>query len=100
MEKYFLHSPYGSAKNTKEKEAAAALRMLADNLVSEIILDKLVKELRSDIDKLNEEHKRSRTLSVRMSESITDGHRVLYIDNGTGSSVASILVYRVANERY
>lgn len=100
MEKYFLHSPYSSAKNTKEKEAAAALRMLADNLVSEIILDKLVKELRSDIDKLNEEHKRSRTLSVRMSGSITDGHRVLYIDNGTGSSVASIQVYRVANERY
>lgn len=99
MEKYFLHSPYGSAKNTKEKEAAAALRMLADNLVSEIILEKTIKEIESSIEELNAKHKRSRMLSVHLSGSITDGHRVLCIDNGTGSSVASIQVWRVKCER-
>lgn len=100
MENYFLHSPYSSAKNAKEKEAAAALRMHADNLVSEIILDKLIQELKSDIEKLNNNYKRSRTLSVRMSEGVTEGHKVLYIENGTGNSIASISVFRVRCERY
>lgn len=98
MEQYFIHTPYSLAKNNKEKESAALLRMLADNLVSELALEKLIARLKSDIADLNEQYKRSRTLSLVLSGSITDGHRVLYIDNGTGSSVASIQVYAVKNE--
>lgn len=97
---YFLHSPYSSAKNSKEKEAAAALRMHADNLVSEMALEILIQQLKSDIEQLNLANKRSRTLSICMSGSITEGHRVLYVDNGTGTSVASIQVFQVKNERY
>lgn len=45
MENYFLHSPYSSAKNAKEKEAAAALRMHADN--REDTSDKLKEVIRN-----------------------------------------------------
>lgn len=100
MELYFLHSPYSSAKNTKEKEAAALLRMHADNLVSETVLESITKDIAFDVEELNDKFKRSRKLSVCMSGSVTDGHRMLYVDNGTGSSVASIQVWKVANERY
>lgn len=76
------------------------LRMYSDNLVSLPQLDSIIQELEFRINQLNENNKRARTLSVRLSNSITDGHRYICVENGTGSSVASIQVWKVANERY
>lgn len=99
MEKYFLHSPYCSAKNTKEKEAAALLLMHENELYTEFSLGIMIESINRSIADLNIIYPRSRTISLCIS-GFNKAHRIMYINNGTDSSVASIQIHRVKCECY
>jgi len=97
--KYFLHSSSSRSGNKKEEEIGEVIRSLEGKLLTDTTVDDIKLSIQQLCDGLNAKYPRSRVINACCHKcySLT-GRNSLSIENGTGDSVARIVIHEVQSE--